>query len=182
MQSYLSERKQRTKINQAYKTCEEILFGVPQGSILGPILFNIFLSDLFLVVQNVDFASYADDSTIYDAGDNIGEVIFSLQKSSKKLFKWSVDNQMKANEDKCHLIVSTNEITGIQMGDFTIKNSPSEQLLAVNIDSKFNFDCHVNHLCNKANIRLRALARVTSYMTLEKKKIVMNSFFNAQFN
>ena len=136
MQSYLSERKQRTKINQAYKTCEEILFGVPQGSILGPILFNIFLSDLFLVVQNVDFASYADDNTIYDAGDNIDEVIFSLQESSKKLFKWFANNQMKANEGKCHLIVSTNELTEIQIGDFAIKNIASETLLGVNIDTK----------------------------------------------
>ena len=126
-------------------------------------------------MQNVDFASYADDNTIYDAGDNIDEVIFSLQESSKKLFKWFADNQMKANEDKCHLIVSTNEVTEIQIWD-------SEKLLGVNIDSKLNFDCHVNHLCNKANKKLRALARVTSYMTLEKKKIVMNSFFNAQFN
>ena len=86
MQSYLLERKQRTKINQVYTSWEEILFGVPQGSILGPILFNVFLSDLFLVVQNIDFVSYADDNTIYDAGDNIDEVIFSLQGSSKKLF------------------------------------------------------------------------------------------------
>ena len=124
MQSYLSERKQRTKINQAYKPCEEILFGVPQGSILGPILFNIFLSDLFLVVQNVDFASYADDNTIYDAGENIDEIIFSLQESSKKLFKWFADNQMKTNEDKCHLIVSTNELTEIQIRDFSIKIAP----------------------------------------------------------
>ena len=85
MQSYLSERKQRTNINQAYSSWNEILLGVPQTSILGPILFNIFLSDLFLVVQNVDFASYADDNTIYDAGDNIDEVMFSLQESSKKL-------------------------------------------------------------------------------------------------
>ena len=138
MQSYLSERKQKTKINQAYSSWEEILFGVPQRSILGPILFNIFLSDLFLVVQNVDFASYADDNTIYDAGDNIDEVIFSLQESSKKLFKWFANNQMKANEGKCHLIVSTNELTEIQIGDFAIKNSASEKLLGVNINVKLN--------------------------------------------
>ena len=64
MQSYLSERKQRTQINQAYSSWEEILFGVTQGSILRPILLNIFLSDLFLVVQNVHFASYADGKAI----------------------------------------------------------------------------------------------------------------------
>ena len=76
--------------------------GVPQGSILGLILFNIFLSDLFFVVDNADFASYADDNAIYDAGDNIEEVIFSLQEYSKKLFKWFADNQMKTNEEKCN--------------------------------------------------------------------------------
>ena len=76
----------------------------------------------FLFVQNVDFASYADDSTIYNVGDNNDEVIFSLQESSKKLFKWFADNQMKTNEDKCHLIVSTNGLTEIQTGYFLIKN------------------------------------------------------------
>ena len=86
MQSYLSERKQRTKINQANSPWQETLFGVPQVSILGPHLFNIFLSDLFLAVQNIDFSSCADDNTIYNAGDNIDEVIFSLQESSKKNF------------------------------------------------------------------------------------------------
>ena len=99
MQSYLSERKQRTKINQAYSSWKEIPFGVPQESILGPTLFDIFLSDLFLVVQNVDFTSYADDNTIYETGGNIGEVIFSLQESSKNLFKWFPNNHMKTNED-----------------------------------------------------------------------------------
>ena len=96
---------------------------VPRESILGPILFNIFLSNLFLVVQNVNFACYADDNIIYDAGDGIDEVIFSLQESSKKLFKWFADNQMKTNEDKCHLIVSINELTEIQIEDFSTKNS-----------------------------------------------------------
>ena len=53
-------------------------------------------------MENVDFASYAEDNTIYDAGDNIDEVKFSLQESSKKLFKWFANNKMKTNEGKCH--------------------------------------------------------------------------------
>ena len=54
---------------------------------------------MFLVVQNVDFAGLADDNTIYDKGDNIDEVIPSLQESSKKLFKWFADNEMKTEEE-----------------------------------------------------------------------------------
>ena len=86
---------------------------------------------MFFVVQNVDFASYANDNRIYDASDKIDKVIFSLQESSKKLFKWLADNQMVTNEDKCHLILSANELTEIQIGNFSIKNSGSEKLLAV---------------------------------------------------
>ena len=83
-----------------------------------------FFSDLLLSVQNFDFASYADDNTIYDAGENIVEIIFSLQESSKKLFKWFANNQMKTNEDKRRLIVSANELTEIQIRDFSIKIAP----------------------------------------------------------
>ena len=116
-------------------------------------------------MQYVDFSSYVGDNTIYDAGDKIDEIIFSLRESSKKLFECFAGNQMKTSEDNCHLIVSTDELTEIQIGDFSIKHSVSEKLLGVNIDSKLDFDCHVNHLCSKANKKLRVLARVTPYMT-----------------
>ena len=79
IQNYLANRKQRTKINDSYSPWSDILFGVPQGSILGPLLFNIFLSDLFLVVKDVNIASYADDNTLYDSCDTIEEVISSIQ-------------------------------------------------------------------------------------------------------
>ena len=182
MHSYLSHRKQRTKVNHAYSSWEEILFGVPQGSILGPILFNIFLSDLYFMISDTDFSSYADDNTIYDSGNSIGEVISSLQESAEKLFQWFSHNQMKGNTDKCHLIVSTDEPIEIRVGESLIKRSTREKLLGLKIDDKLSFDTHIKGLCKKANNKLRALARATPYMPLKKKKLLMNSFFNAQFN
>ena len=182
MHSYFSHRKQRTKVNHAYSSWEEILFGVPQGSILGPILFNIFLSDLFLVISDTDFSSYADDNTLYDSGNSIDEVISSLQESAQKLFQCFCHNQIKGNTDKCHLIVSTDKPIETQVGESLIKSSTCEKLLGVKIDNKLNLDTHFKGLCKKANNKLRAFARATPFMSFEKNKVVINSFFNAKFN
>ena len=89
--NYLTKRKQRTKINPSYSSWEDILFGLPQGPILGSVLFNIFLSDLFLTVDDMDIANYADDNTICKEHENIDELITSLQNAAAKLFKWFSD-------------------------------------------------------------------------------------------
>ena len=178
--NYLSKIQQRTKINQSYSTWKDILFGVPQGSILGPILFNI--SDLFLVAKDVNFASYADDNTIYQLGKTVGDAINGLQVSVEKLFKWFSDNQMKGKTDKCDLIMSTESAPELQIGDSLIKTSSCEKLLGVKIYYKLTFDEHVKSSFNKVNNKLRALARATPYMNIEKRKLLMNYFFIAQFN
>ena len=136
--SYLANKKQRTKINMSYSSWKEILFGVPQGSILGPLLFNFFLCDMLFELSQTDFASYADDNTPYAEADNIDEVITILESESIQLFKWFSDNQMKANKDKCHLVISHNEKVSMN-----IENTSSEKLLGITIDSKLNFKEHL---------------------------------------
>ena len=84
---YLSKRKQRIKINCSYSECIEIVFGVPQGSILGPLLFNIYLVDLFLIMDDIHIVNYADDNTPYVTADDIEGVITSLENPSDTLFK-----------------------------------------------------------------------------------------------
>ena len=83
VQSYLSNRKQRTTINSEFSSWEEIFFGVPQESNLGPLLFNIFSSNLFFIMNYVEFASYVDDNTPFFVGDNLSDVILKLTHASK---------------------------------------------------------------------------------------------------
>ena len=87
----------------------EIVVGVPQGSIVGPLLFNIFLCDMFLFCNDTDFASYADNNTPYCIGKTSEEVISQLEKSSKSIFEWFENNGLKGNPDKCHLLLSKND-------------------------------------------------------------------------
>ena len=84
------------------------MFDVPQGSVLGPLLFNIFLCDMFLFCNDVHFVSFADDFTPYFMGKTPEEVISQLEKSSIFLFEWFKNKGMKANPDKCHLLLSKN--------------------------------------------------------------------------
>ena len=89
---------------------------------------------------------------------------------------------MKANHDKCHLLLSTQEEANIQIANTTIKCSQSEKILGIILDNQLKFDKHVQDICQKASRILNALARVTNYTELLKGRILMNAFFKAQFN
>ena len=77
----------KDKINHDFISWQEVLFGVPQGSVLGPILSNIFLSDLLFVIKETEFTSYADDNTLYDAGNNTFSLTGIVQKTFQIVFR-----------------------------------------------------------------------------------------------
>ena len=182
VQDYLTNHKQRTRIDSPYSSWEGILFGVPQGSILGSLLFNIFLCDLFFIIYDTDFASYADDNTPYTIENDMEDVILKLKNLSKILFQWFMDNQMKADPGKCHFICSTNDRVNLIVENQIIANSTSEKLPGVSFDYKLTFNAHIDDICKKAGLKLNGLSRIAPYMDFNKKQLLVNEFFMSQFN
>ena len=115
--SYLNGQKQRVKVNGSFSTWRETSVGVPQGSVLGPLLFNIYLYDLFLFVNDSNICNYADDTTIYVCDRNNENVINRLENETQILSDWFQNNCMKLNGDKCHLM-----IFGEKGNDLSINN------------------------------------------------------------
>ena len=138
--------------------------------------------DLFFTVNETDFASYADDNTPFLSGDRLDDVLDSLENASLKLSDWFSDKQMKANPDKSHLLTSATAPIAIKMKHNEILNSESEKLLCVTIDNKPNLNNHLQKILKKANKKVRVSARITPYMSIPKRKQLMNSFFISQFN
>ena len=124
-------------------------------------------------------------NTPYVSDDTIHEVIKRLETVSVNLFKWFAVNQMKTKQNKCPLIVSKNENVLWYIGPFEItilKNTNCKKLLGVKEDSRLNFSEHLDGITKKASYTINALSRITPFMYIRKRCILMNSFFNWQFN
>ena len=104
--SFLSDRKFRTKIGCSYRSYPDLLVGVPQGSILGLLLFNINMCDLFLCGYESNFI-YADDTTLYACEPNMNLVLSKLKKDTSVFFTWFQNNCLKTNCGKLHLLTTS---------------------------------------------------------------------------
>ena len=184
IKSYLRDRKQRVKMNGSYSEWRNINHGVPQGSVLGPLLFNIYINDLFISVSNSLICNYADDTTIYVSDYRNEEIIRKLEIDTAILSEWFRDNSMKVNAEKCHLMFFSNTKSTnieIKINNEMIHESPEEKLLGIIFDKTLSFKAHVTSLYKKANQKLHALSRIAHYMDSEKLKHVMKAFILSQF-
>ena len=179
--SYLTGRLQRVRVNASYSSWRKIDAGVPQGSVLGPELYNINSNDLFLFLL-LEIANYADDNSPFTVAPTIQKVLSNLELESTSLLSWIRNNGLKENLDKFHLLLSDpNEEFMIKVGKHEIKNSKSQKLLGIEIDNKLTFNEHVASICTKASQKLHALSRVSNFMTLSQRKVIMKSFIFSQF-
>ena len=111
---------------------------------------------------------------------NLENIISNLEKSTNSLLNWFRGNHMKANANKCKLLVSFDEICTAKIEDFSVKNSTEKKLFVVKFDSNLSFESHVTSLFKKASQKLHALARISHYIDLNKRRSLTKAFIASQ--
>ena len=150
------------KINNTSSLIRTILSGVPQGSILGPILFNNFINDVLLWLTKSYLHNFTDDNTIAVTCKNLNDLLRTLEKESESAIDWFRNNIMIANPDKFQAIIMNkrreNQIKHkLKIYNNEIKTTKSVKLLSIEIDNQLSFNQHISKLCFKAALQLNAI-------------------------
>ena len=103
-QNYLFQRQEMVKVGPSFSEWLEIILGIPQGSILGPILFNVFINDWLLFIKETDICNFADDTTLYTCGKELDTISFKLGIETNRAMQCLKDNEMVANPSKFQLM------------------------------------------------------------------------------
>jgi len=182
LMSYLRGRKQRVRLGEHTSEWMTLLKGVPQGSILGPCLFNLFINDLMFALKFTSPINYADDNTLCAISNSLQETIHKLVADGNISIDWYNNNDMKANPNKFQFLVTGGCSITLSIRGATIEQENYVKLLGVNIDKKLDFRFHVSEVCRKAGRQLNALRRQSRLLNMKAKKKVFNSFIRANLN
>ena len=186
IESYISDRSQQIRMGSNTNDLENLTKGVPQGSILGPLLFNVFINDKFYIVEKCSLYNYADDNTLAYIHKKIEILHQVLVKESLLLIHWFENNLMKANPDKFQAICvgkrTFDAITSFQLGNTKIKCKDEVSLLGVTLDVQLNFKDHISQICTKTSQQLAVLKRIGKFLTKQGKLMIHKSFIMSNFN
>ena len=184
LRSYLSGRFHRVKIGSTLSKWLEVLLGVPQGSILGPLLFNIFINDFFMFITETEVCNFADDNTLYSCAQSIDAVLCDLETDLQNSLNWFQVNQLVANPAKFQLMFLgfENHNVNLCIGTSIIKQKDSVKLLGITIDRDLKFDEHIENICKTANFKVRSLYRIRQFLDRHHAKRLSDAFIMSNFN
>ena len=165
LHSYLVNRKECVWIGKELSTYRDVTIGVPQGSILGPLLFLLYINDLSSISNLCLPILYADDTTICLKNSSNTDLIHNANLILNNLFLWTTANRISLNIDKTFfLFVSTCsdpiETDCLKLNNQIIQCKKSGKFLGVIIDDKLKFNLHINSICNKISKSIGKMHRL----------------------
>ena len=188
LRDYLSNRSQYVNLDGYCSSLKPVKSGVPQGSILGPILFLLFINDLPSVVNHSVVDIYADDTTLSCSSDVDGaptSISVALQQDLDDISNWSPNNKMIINTKKTKSFLITGKRSGDKLAAQTltvrtnvnaiIEQVTSQKLLGVIIDQELAFDKHIDELLKKLGQRLGVIRKIKRFLPLDQRKQYYNT-------
>ena len=191
--SYISQRKQSISINGQSSAVSTIECGVPQGSVLGPVLFSIYMLPLGRLIKQhgVSYHAYADDTQLYISfgKNNTETTVKRVEKCVSCIADWMSSNFLRLNAKKTELLYlsskfkrRTPDIDHIQLGDQKITPAIEVRNLGVKINNTLTVESHVNDLCKSLLLTLRLIAKVRFYLNSNDAKTVVCALFTSRLD
>ena len=185
--SYLSGRKQFVSVNGTDSDPLPLLYGVPQGSILGPLLFIIYINDLPNVSNLVKFILYADDANIIITAPTIEEVITLTRQILESLSNWVDSNRLLLNLKKTHYMIfsqTNNKFSNLNLSlhGVQLKRETESKFLGVIIDEKLTWKKHITTLKTKMARYLGVMYRLRTQIPLKARLLIFHSFIQSHLN
>jgi ribonuclease P/MRP protein subunit RPP40 len=182
--SYLQGREQCVLFKGHLSSTKSVTHGVPQGSILGPLLFVTFMNDLPLYVDS-PLDMYADDSTLYVTGESIEELESKINADLQHVQQWCQTNKMAINADKTKVMLVTthqkqtklpSSVINVHLNDTLLENVNAEKLLGVVIDKHLSWKDHINKTAKTISRNIALLRRIRKYLPHKTRITFYKSF------
>ena len=189
--SYVTNRSQFVTIERQRSDCLPIKQGVPQGSVLGPVLFLLFVNDLPLHLTRTSTDIFADDTTLSASAHwtDIPTVVQDINNDLEKISEWSTRNRMIINTDKTKSLLVTgkrlekkilesdneNLALAVKLGNTQIDQVSCQKLLGVTLDKSLTYEAHIDHLCKQLSKRLGLFKHISPYLKKRQRELYYNA-------
>ena len=187
LDSYLTNRKQFVTLGDSTSSQENITCGVPQGSVLGPLLFLIYINDMNTAVENSIIHHFADDTNLLCSGKKLKKLRKTMNKELSSLFEWLCANRLSLNVDKTEFIVFRphkylKEKFTLKLHQSIIKESNKIKYLGVYLDKNLSWNFHITELCKKLSCAVGMLYKMKNMCSTSTLRSIYVSIFHSHLS